>query len=162
MEKTCLNCDIVFITKDKRRKFCSISCGAIYNNVNGITEMKGRKHSDKTRTIFSNQRQGQHKGNKFGWKQGKTKCNGYWLVYKPEHPNANSQGSGYVRQNRLVMEEFLGRYLYDDEVVHHINGIKDDDRIENLKLLSKEEHSSLHHKEIVKNRVRGERGEFIK
>ena len=162
MEKICLNCNIIFLTKDKRSKFCSTSCSTIFNNINGITGMKGKKHSNKTIDEMCENRQGQHKGNKFGWKHGKIKCNGYWLIYKPNHPKANSMGSGYVRQNRLIMEEFLGRYLTNDEIVHHINGIKDDDRIENLVVMTNEEHLSIHHKEFVKNRIRDKKGEFIK
>ena len=76
------------------------------------------------------------------WKGGRTMLNGYVLVYVPNHPNTNS--TGYVRENRLVMEKKLGRYLTSDELVHHINGIKDDNRIENLKLMSASEHSKYH------------------
>jgi len=46
--------------------------------------------------------------------------------------------------HRLIMEEQLGRPLRMDEVVHHINGDKQDNRIDNLKLMTCEEHASLH------------------
>lgn len=77
------------------------------------------------------------------WKGGKFKTSdGYIYVYKPEHPrNLNN----YIAQHRLVMEEFLGRYLKPSEIVHHINEIRDDNRLENLLLIrNRSEHTRLH------------------
>ncbi len=66
----------------------------------------------------------------------------YWAVRKPDHPNARR---GYVLEHRLIMEEKIGRYLTLDEVVHHINGNKLDNRIENLELHSRPSHIIEHH-----------------
>ncbi len=81
-----------------------------------------------------------YKGNKKGpnnsfWGGGKYKdgSNGYILAYSPDHPHATKKG--YVREHRLVMENFLGRYLRGNEIVHHKNKRRDDNRIKNLELI---------------------------
>jgi len=68
---------------------------------------------------------------------------GYVLIRKPDHPIAKTM-KGYVVEHRLVMEQHIGRYLKKWEHVHHINGIKDDNRIENLLLIHRDEHGKLH------------------
>lgn len=54
-------------------------------------------------------------------------------------------GAGWKREHRVVMEAFLGRSLTIDEVVHHRNGVRTDNRIENLELCSRSDHSKAHH-----------------
>lgn len=67
------------------------------------------------------------------WKGGRTYTScGYVWIKKPDHPHANK--SGYVSEHRLVMESALGRYLMDKENVHHKNGVRHDNRIQNLEL----------------------------
>ena len=69
-----------------------------------------------------------------GWKGGRRLIKGYLYLYRPEHPNATKQG--YVAEHRLVMEQKLGRALDPSEVVHHLNGVTDDNRPENLGIYS--------------------------
>ena len=84
-----------------------------------------------------------------GWKGGVVNCNGYYLVLTPNHPFAKKDG--YVKRSRLTMEKHIGRYLTSKEVVHHINGDKGDDKIENLYLFSStSEHTRFH---CFKNRL---------
>jgi hypothetical protein len=66
---------------------------------------------------------------------------GYVRVYEPGHPKATK--SGWVFEHRLVVEAALGRYLRPDEHVHHKNHVKDDNRPENLEVLSHSEHSTI-------------------
>ena len=47
-------------------------------------------------------------------------------------------------RSRFVMEKHLGRSLLSNEVVHHINGDKFDDRVENLQVMTNSEHVSIH------------------
>ncbi len=76
------------------------------------------------------------------WKGGRHKTNnGYIFVLVKDHPNAiNFNGSYYILEHRLIMEKSLGRYLESYETVHHRNGIKDDNRIENLELMTNKLH----------------------
>lgn len=78
--------------------------------------------------------------------KGRTYSMGYVYLYMPNHPNAISKGR-YIAEHRHVMEQKIGRYLERDEVVHHINGIKTDNRPENLQLLTNLEHSKQHGRE---------------
>ena len=108
----------------------------------------GKIHSKKTKMKMSIA----HKGIKFSatwskrkseaqignknsqWKGGRktTSRSGYIRILKPKHPFADKRG--YVLEHRLAMEKSIGRYLKPEEIIHHINGIFDDNRIENLKL----------------------------
>jgi hypothetical protein len=69
------------------------------------------------------------------WQGGKRSTGkGYVAIYCPGHPSIKFGSRHYVLEHRLVMEKSLGRFLEAHEHVHHKNGIKDDNRIENLEL----------------------------
>lgn len=87
--------------------------------------------------------------------KGRYKENGYILAKVPYHPNANSRG--YVAVHRLVMENELGRYLDKrTELVHHIDGNRENNSIDNLKLTTPEEHFISEHYS-----GRNENGQFV-
>ena len=87
-------------------------------------------------------------GNQNGkWKGGEYKnASGYILVWLPSddffHQVINREG--HVLKHRLVMAKSLGRCLQPWEIVHHKNGIKDDNRIENLMLTDWSQHRKIH------------------
>lgn len=99
-----------------------------------------------------------HTCSRLGIKRGAYKdrvvISGYEYVYMPSHPNAMKVG--YVAKHRLVLEQKLGRLLKSNEVAHHINENKLDNRQENIELMSFSEHSRYHALEKWK-----ERGGFV-
>lgn len=125
-EKTCLHCRSAFLTTPQRERrqsstgnpasFCSSKCAVQHLGSYLAQNCIGEKHRN--------------------WKGGRMKVRGGYIeIWCPDHPNA--RGGKYVREHRLVMEQKLGRYLTKDEVVHHKNGIRDDNRLENLELWNK-------------------------
>ncbi|MBX4189780.1 HNH endonuclease [Candidatus Parcubacteria bacterium] len=81
-----------------------------------------------------------------GIRKGISSNHGYVLIYTPFHPDRNA--IGYVREHRLVMEKHIGRRLSPREIIHHKNGIKNDNRVENLELTTRKYHLS-HHSEVA-------------
>ena len=75
---------------------------------------------------------------------------GYTQIYAPE--SSSSRSNGYAPEHRVVAEHILGRQLRPDEVVHHKNGVKTDNRVENLRVMKRKEHSKLHRKYRAKKK----------
>lgn len=84
------------------------------------------------------------------WKGGVSHSGGYVLLLMPTHPNANK--AGYVREHVKIMSDKLGRRLHRHEIVHHLNGLKSDNRLDNLMVMTRSVHASGHHKYLLKPR----------
>jgi len=85
------------------------------------------------------------------WKGGRIfNTQGYVLIMNPRHPFATRDG--YVRLHRFVWETHNKACLLPCGAVHHINGIKKDNRIENLQAMMKYQHDSLESKIDMSNR----------
>lgn len=101
--------------------------------------MYGKHHSEEHKKKISESEKGKivKKGNKsYAWKGGRIKhSRGYVYIYQPNHPYVS--GKNYVFEHRLVIEKYLGKYLETEKVIHHINGIVDDNRIRNLMVFTK-------------------------
>jgi HNH endonuclease len=120
------------------KRLCECECGELIPAINKRRELARfkRAHNLVLSKIGSENQ---------NWKGGRYKdSRGYIRIWRHGHPYAT--GRGYVPEHRLVMEEHLGRYLWDFEDVHHKNGIKTDNRIQNLQLLNHGEHSRLTNK----------------
>lgn len=134
--KKCINCGKEFTLS--RRNSQKINDGRLYCGQS--CAYYGSERNKKISKVMKGRFTGEQS---YHWKGGKriTKF-GYISVLSPDHPNKNK--TGCVLEHRLVVEEAMGRKLLKDEIVHHLNGITSDNRIENLQVMSHAEHNRLH------------------
>lgn len=131
----CPVCKKLFISYlSERRKYCSRDC-SFKDHIGSNNSFFGKKHTAKSKLLM-----------KINSSNGKRKVlhqNGYIYIWKPEHPLAIFSR---IPAQVLMAEKVLGRYLKKGEIVHHINGIKTDNRNSNLLICSEFYHKSLHAK----------------
>lgn len=151
-------------SKATRRKFCSHKCRASWMSENLVGEKAprwGKAHTPETQakiaaTKRANPRMGEKAAN---WKGGKYRSRGYVYVKLTSLPEveqekfvsmATARKGGqditthYIPEHRLVMARVLDRPLTSAEHVHHINGVKSDNRPANLEVTSNSAHRQKH------------------
>jgi len=78
------------------------------------------------------------------WKGGIRQTKDGVRIHCPNHPRADNMG--YVKRSSLMVEKVLGRYLKENELVHHVNFNQLDDRHENFLVCEFGYHTGLHNK----------------
>ena len=136
----CPKCGTEFIARHAQLRggripYCSISCGS------KSQERSKERYEKVAESIKKNIKSHKYKrgSDVHNWNGGITvNVHGYIM---------QRVDGKQVPQHRHMMEVHIGRKLTDDEVVHHINEIKDDNRIENLQIMTRAEHARHHAKQ---------------
>jgi hypothetical protein len=115
---------------------CACGCGAAFPKFDGYGASR--------RYLPGHSSRGENHPN---WNRGCAHHSaGYILLKRPDHPTADHKG--YVPEHRLVIEAHLGRYLFPGECIHHANGDKSDNRLENLRLCGSNAEHKLQHRHL--------------
>lgn len=120
-------------TRENNKKWCE----RISKSKKGHSYNKGIKMSDEQKENLSIKKSG-------GIGKKTITSIGYIKIYFPDHPKSDK--FGYILEHDLIMECVIGRHLKKDEIVHHKNEIKTDNRIKNLQLMTRSEHMRYHRK----------------
>jgi len=146
---TCTHCNAEFeLLSSERRarekngrkiKYCSKKCEGLAKRKRKSVNCKNCGNMfETTRNTFCSR----ECVAEYARKTGIRKKNGYW--YENGYKVLYLEGDKSIKEHRKIMEEHLGRKLKPYEVVHHINGDRSDNRIENLEVMTRGEHSRLH------------------
>ncbi len=128
---------------------CACGCGNLRPKytISGIQrryikghQFRGMKHSEQSKIKMSLSKVGKNNPSYLSGRIINTQ--GYILILNRSHPNALN--GKYVYEHRFVMEQHLGRLLTSKEEIHHINGVRDDNRIENLRLFASKSEHKIH------------------
>ena len=138
--------------KKKLVKFDCISCGKTTNRKprsDSKFKFCSKKCAGRFAVSLATKERDFNGKNNPAWKGGVKIALGYKYLLKPLHPHSSKEG--YVAEHRLIMEKHIGRIINPEEIVHHVNGDKKDNRIENLMLLKNQsEHMLIHYKNGLK------------
>lgn len=116
---------------------CACGCGELIEDRDKQAKPKRYKFGHRNRGIsyFSGEKHPR-------WKGGRRRITtGYITILNPKHRFAAK--NGYVREHHLIWEEYHKGVILPWGVVHHLNHIRDDNRIENLEAMMKREHDRL-------------------
>lgn len=176
MDNKCQQCRRKF--SGRKRKFCDKKCSYTYYNRTRTLKpnvfydcIVCGKHVEKylapsaqasgvnTMEFCSRTCKGKHlSGDRHPlWKGGQWKSSDYVHTHFPSHPCADHHGT--VPEHRLVMEKYLGRYLEEEEVVHHRDSNPGNNELSNLKLFATHADHMAYHSQ---NRERNSKGQYVK